>query len=58
MLPIGALLTAVFVGWRLPRAVFDESLPQSGPRVRAAVLWTLRLACPVAIGTVFLAALT
>ncbi len=58
MLPVGALLTAVFVGWRLPRAVLDEGLAQSSPRVRTAILWMLRLVCPVAIGTVFFAALT
>jgi NSS family neurotransmitter:Na+ symporter len=58
MLPVGALLTAVFVGWRLPRAVLDKGLAQSSPRVRTAILWMLRLVCPVAIGTVFFAALT
>lgn len=58
MLPVGALLTAVFVGWRLPRVVLDESLAQSSPRLRSLIVWMLRLVCPVAIGTVLLTALS
>lgn len=57
LLPLGALLTAVFVGWRLPRAVLDEGLSPSGARSRMAVVWMLRLVCPMAILAVAVAAL-
>ncbi|MCZ8130832.1 MAG: sodium-dependent transporter [Steroidobacteraceae bacterium] len=58
LLPVGALMTAVFVGWRLPRAFLEEGFAQSSPWQRAAVVWLLRLVCPAAIVVVFVAALT
>lgn len=57
LLPIGALLTCVFVGWRLPRAFVDEGFAQESPVLRAAIVWMLRVACPVAIFAVLFAAL-
>jgi neurotransmitter:Na+ symporter, NSS family len=57
MLPIGALLTSVFVGWRLSAAVMTEELAQSPPLARFACRWLLRYACPIAIVAVFIATL-
>jgi NSS family neurotransmitter:Na+ symporter len=58
LLPVGALLTAVFVGWRLPVAVLDDGFAASSPRVRSVVVWLLRIVCPVAIFSVAVVALT
>lgn len=57
LLPIGALLTSVFVGWRLPRAFIDEGYAQSTPWLRTTIVWMLRVACPIAILAVLAAAL-
>lgn len=57
LLPIGALLTCVFVGWRLPRAFIDEGYAQSTPWLRTTIVWMLRVACPIAILAVLAAAL-
>jgi NSS family neurotransmitter:Na+ symporter len=56
LLPIGALMTAAFVGWRLPQAFLDEGFAQSSPATRRAIVWMLRLVCPAAIIAVFVAA--
>jgi neurotransmitter:Na+ symporter, NSS family len=55
MLPMGALLTSVFVGWRLNRAFFFDELAETPPRFRAACIWLLRYLCPLAILAVFIA---
>jgi NSS family neurotransmitter:Na+ symporter len=57
LLPIGALLTCVFVGWRLPRALIDEGYAQSSPWLRTTIVWMLRVACPIAILAVLATAL-
>lgn len=54
LLPIGGVLTAVFVGWRLKRA---ESLPEAdlaNSRCGAVWLWLLRFLVPVTILTILL----
>jgi len=57
MLPIGALLTSILVGWRLEAAFLAGELAQTKPTVRAACRWLLRYLCPIAILAVFIAAL-
>lgn len=57
MLPLGALLTCIFVGWRLPRAIHDEAYAQIAPWQRSAIVWMLRIVCPVAIVIVVIATL-
>lgn len=57
MLPVGALLTCVLVGWRLPFRFADEELPEDAPPARRRVRTLLRFACPIAIAAVLLAAL-
>jgi NSS family neurotransmitter:Na+ symporter len=57
MLPIGALLTSVLVGWRLSAAVMTEELAQAPTLARCACRWLLRYACPLAIVAVFIATL-
>ena len=57
LLPVGALLTCVFVGWRLDRAIFAAELGG------ATAVWVgvcrilLRYVCPAAIAAVLVAAL-
>jgi NSS family neurotransmitter:Na+ symporter len=58
LLPLGALLTAILVGWRLPQSFLDEGYAQSTRWQSTAVVWMLRLVCPVAIIAVFVAAFT
>jgi NSS family neurotransmitter:Na+ symporter len=57
MLPVGALLTSVFVGWRLSPAFVRGELAQTTPFARSACLWLLRYVCPLAILAVFVATL-
>ena len=57
LLPIGAVLTSVLVGWRLKRAVVAEELAESPPLVRRACVVLLRTVCPIAILLVLLAKL-
>jgi NSS family neurotransmitter:Na+ symporter len=49
MLPMGAILTSVFLGWRLNRAFIDDELAESSPSARRACRWLLRWVCPLAI---------
>jgi NSS family neurotransmitter:Na+ symporter len=56
-LPVGALLTCVFIGWRLDRATFAAELSGSPALVVAACRVLLRYICPVAITAVLLMAL-
>jgi len=59
LLPIGAVLTSVLVGWRLKRAVVAEEFAESPPLpfVRRACVFLLRTVCPIAILLVLLAKL-
>jgi len=54
MLPIGGLLTAVFVGWRWTRAEAVASADLSGP-LAVAWIWLMRLVVPLTIFVVLLA---
>ena len=55
-LPVGGLLTALFVGWvwRTDRAIDEVEL--HGTRFPGSGLWSflIRWACPVAIGSIIL----
>jgi NSS family neurotransmitter:Na+ symporter len=57
LLPIGAVLTSLLVGWRLPRAVVAEELPETAVWVRQACVLLLRFLCPIAIVAVLVAKL-
>ncbi|MGO4888993.1 sodium-dependent transporter [Anaerobacillus sp. MEB173] len=57
LLPLGALLIAIFVGWRVPRNVLLEEVTQAssiGRRTFAVWLLLIRYLAPVAIIIVFL----
>ena len=57
LLPVGALLTSIFIGWVLPSELGDTELSEESPRVRRLVRWLLRYVCPIAIAAVLVAAL-
>jgi NSS family neurotransmitter:Na+ symporter len=57
MMPIGALLTSVLVGWRLSAAFAGSELAEMRPFARRGCVWLLRYVCPVAILAVFIATL-
>ncbi len=57
LLPLGAVLTSVLVGWRLERAAVTEELAETTPLARRACVFLLRTVCPVAIVVVLIAKL-
>ncbi|MBL8270261.1 sodium-dependent transporter [Steroidobacter sp.] len=57
LLPLGALLTCAFVGWRLPASFDQEELAVDAPALRRLCRILLKFVCPLAIGAVLLAAL-
>jgi NSS family neurotransmitter:Na+ symporter len=57
LLPMGAGLTSIFVGWRLDAAFLADELTETIPAVRVACRWLLRYICPLAILAVFVATL-
>jgi NSS family neurotransmitter:Na+ symporter len=56
MLPVGALLTCTFIGWRLPASLVDSELPEESAGARRLVLFLLRYICPIGIVGVLAAA--
>jgi NSS family neurotransmitter:Na+ symporter len=48
LLPLGAVLTSIFVGWRLRRAVVAEELAET-PLAGRVCVFLLRTICPIAI---------
>jgi neurotransmitter:Na+ symporter, NSS family len=54
MLPAGALLTSILMGWHL-RGVLAEELAETTSLARIACLGLLRYLCPLAIVAIFIA---
>ena len=52
MLPIGALLTCTFIGWRLPRSLVDGELPEETAGARRLLVFLLRYVCPLGIAAI------
>ncbi len=57
MLPAGALLTCILLGWRLPRILGERELPEEAIGTRRLVFFLLRYICPIGIAAVLAAAL-
>jgi NSS family neurotransmitter:Na+ symporter len=57
LLPVGALATSLFVGWRISYTIVDCELSETTPFARQWCVWALRYACPIAIAAVLVAAL-
>ncbi|NIV17659.1 MAG: sodium-dependent transporter [Woeseiaceae bacterium] len=49
LMPIGAILIAVFVGWRMRRESLVEELPVMGPRLFTFWYWMIRTVVPLAL---------
>jgi len=56
MLPVGALLTCILVGWRLPRSLADIEMPEETLGTRRVVLFLLRYVCPLGLVAVLVTA--
>jgi NSS family neurotransmitter:Na+ symporter len=56
LLPAGAFLTAILVGWRLDQRVIATDLGR-GPAIRLTLLRLLQYVCPLAIAAVLVGAL-
>ncbi len=54
LLPAGGLAIALFVGWRIERAVALREADLGGTRAGAVWLWLLRVAVPTAIALILL----
>lgn len=52
LLPVGALLTSLFVGWRISRHIVAVELAETTPQGRRIVVWLLRYLCPIAIAVI------
>ena len=57
MLPLGALFTSVFVGWRLGPAFANDELDETARPARSVCVWLLRYLCPLAILAIFVTTL-
>jgi neurotransmitter:Na+ symporter, NSS family len=57
MMPVGALLTSIFLGWRVRGLLAGDELAQTTAFARKACVWLLRYVCPLAILAVFIATL-
>ena len=57
MMPVGALLTSILVGWRVSVLFERDELAETTPFARLACVWLLRYVCPLAILAVFVATL-
>ena len=57
MLPLGGMLTCLFVGWYIPRQVVHDEFTNNGSvanRVFSVFLFAVRYVCPIGIALVFL----
>jgi neurotransmitter:Na+ symporter, NSS family len=57
MMPVGALLTSILVGWRVSKAFARDELAETTAVAQVACVWLLRYVCPIAILAVFIATL-
>ncbi len=57
LLPLGAVLTSLLVGWRLERTAVADELAETTPLARRACVFLLRYVCPIAIVAVLVAKL-
>jgi NSS family neurotransmitter:Na+ symporter len=48
-MPVGGILIALFVGWRMHVTTLREELPVMGPKVFQVWLWMIRVVAPLAI---------
>jgi NSS family neurotransmitter:Na+ symporter len=49
MMPVGGILMAIFVGWKIKPTVLAEDLSFGSPALFNIWLWTIRVIAPLAI---------
>jgi NSS family neurotransmitter:Na+ symporter len=49
MMPLGAILIAIFVGWRMQPELIDRELSFGSAWLFKTWLWTIRVIAPLAI---------
>ncbi len=57
LLPLGALLTCILVGWRVDRVLAEREFVEGstvGKKIFPVFIWTVRYVCPIAILSIFL----
>jgi NSS family neurotransmitter:Na+ symporter len=54
MMPLGGLMLAIFVGWRVAPAAIKEELAIKSPWFFNTWFWLLRWVVPVSIAAIFL----
>jgi len=54
MLPLGGLLAAIFIAWRVPETLFHQELRPEKPIIYSCFKFTMRFIVPIAILLVFL----
>jgi NSS family neurotransmitter:Na+ symporter len=57
LMPLGAILIAVFVGWRMRPADLEDELPAMGPRLFRIWRWMIRVVVPVALAAILVGGL-
>ncbi len=57
LLPVGALMTSIFIGWFASPAIVGDQLSETTPLWRTLTVLLLRLVCPLAIAAVFVASI-
>jgi NSS family neurotransmitter:Na+ symporter len=58
LMPLGAILIALFVGWRMKPELIDSELSFSNAFLFKAWLWTLRVVAPIAILAILISGLS
>ena len=58
MLPLGGLFIAIFVGWRMAKAVMEDEMDAEGHPMLDIWLFVLRYISPVLVVIVFVMTLT
>ncbi len=57
MLPLGGLLIAIFVGWRVKRAIIEQEMDAEGHPVLEIWYWVVRVVSPLLVALVFVTTL-
>jgi len=55
MLPLTGLLTVLFVGWRMDKAMVDEQMAGVSDGLRSALFFLVKFVAPFFVGIVLIA---
>ncbi len=57
LMPVGAILIAIFVGWRMQPEALEDELPAMGPGLFRFWFWMIRTVVPVALLAILISGL-